>query len=124
MLGLLIGTDVAIIAKLYKMKVLGKERRPVEISPRTVTNHPTGPLFPRPSQNNLMKNTTATRSKTTIDIRLALAFLYITVAFIIMTLYFRYIYIVPYSIMPYTNFVVFNLELSKCTVYVLIVTQK
>ncbi|CAJ0575726.1 unnamed protein product, partial [Mesorhabditis spiculigera] len=91
---LLLGTDVLIIAKLYKMRVLGRnKKRPVEVL-------------------------------VALDIRLATAFFYIVIVNSLFTVYVVCIAIFPVQAIPYLNVLVYDLDLSKCTIYVLIVTMK
>ncbi|CAJ0925858.1 unnamed protein product, partial [Mesorhabditis belari] len=128
MLLLLIGTDAAIIFKLYKMNILGTKRKRF---PEAIGR--TGQTIATPSAIFIIEQSTVNRStpkqptnrsKISIDKRLAIAFTWISFAFILMTLYFRYWYIFPIEILQYTGFLVYNLEISKCVIYVLIVTKK
>ncbi|CAJ0575668.1 unnamed protein product, partial [Mesorhabditis spiculigera] len=92
------------------------KRSQASYSPREMT------IGSVPLQPNGRKQ--ASRLKITLDIRLAVAFFYIALAYSLFTVYFLSIGILPADAIAYLNLLVFNLELSKCTVYVLIVTLK
>ncbi|CAJ0569953.1 unnamed protein product, partial [Mesorhabditis spiculigera] len=122
---LLFGTDIIIIMKLYQTRALGKNRRrPTDIQLVTANHH----------TNNTAKITALVtlppiprkhlRLKVTLDIRLAVAFLYIAIVNSLLTMYVVCIASIPPEAILYLNVLIYDLDLSKCTIYVLIVALK
>ncbi|CAJ0952817.1 unnamed protein product, partial [Mesorhabditis belari] len=132
MIVLLVGTDLAIIAKLYKMRSTNQKNRPTMSMSRPAQSMASPSaivIFEATSvktfeKRKVEKKPLTRRLEINVDTRLALAFTYVSAETILMTFFFKFLGLIPYSILPYTILLMNTLELAKCTAYVLIVTQK
>ncbi|CAJ0566502.1 unnamed protein product, partial [Mesorhabditis spiculigera] len=130
MISLLIGTDIALVSKLYRIDGLGAARRravrttdsslatvaTVERQDSTIAWTNGLPPASTPAQRPV--------HRVRIDKRLALGFFYITLAYTYVGFYYKLSHLIPTNIRE--GFALFQacLEISKCTVYVFIVTYK
>ncbi|CAJ0587499.1 unnamed protein product, partial [Mesorhabditis spiculigera] len=122
MLWLLIGTDVAIIVKLYKRKArTQRNSRIIEESRSTASAPPIA--FVENGWTNVSWPQPSTTLKIATDKRIAMALFYIASSYIFLTIVFRYPFLFPPSIQSDILLFGFLLDTSKCAVYVLIVVQ-
>ncbi|CAJ0569948.1 unnamed protein product, partial [Mesorhabditis spiculigera] len=128
---LLISADILIIWKIYKMRLIGRRAPRTPVTTKRLAGPTTGTTLTNLSETpssiqpiSQVQRRQKFSFKMSLEKRLVVALLFVALAYQLFPVYFMLLNVLPAEILPYLRLLVYNLEASKCTAYVLIVTLR